>query len=208
MSSYSSDQIKNHIERYRCNVDPTTDTFNEIKTKIDSLLEFLDTKRYNIVTISKSLYSLHRQFERISRYKVYGNYKNLTETECDTIVQYAHNAILEFLKKPVEGFDIYLHIPLTNNWTVVSPKGYLWMIYGDTLKQIHVLGKYLLSVVEEEPTLLELKQAKEFADRLLTIEAYYENKSILEMIIEDKNFLNAYKKILDNIKKESTINGI
>ena len=202
------EKIKQIIEKYKCKLDPSDDNLEDIKKQVDMFLSFLDTKRYNIVTLSKSLYNLRSQAERICRYKEYGNYEHLSDIDCDDLLDYVNNEIIKFLSKPVEGSNIYLYVTATNSWIIVSPAGYLWLITGDTLKQIHLLGKYLLSIVNENPSLLEFKQAKEFADKFLAMMFFIENKPLFSILLEDDGFMEGYKYICNAISEKSSRNKV
>ncbi len=198
-----NEETQQILERYKCKIDPNNEDLEEIKYKIDGFFYFLNTKRYNTIMLAKSIYTLRMQVERICRYREYGNYKNLSSTDCDDLWQYVHDCTLEFLSKPVEGSDIYLYSALTNGWIVVSPGGHLWLIYGDTVRQIHLLGRYLLSIINENPNLLELKQAKEFTDKFVSTLSFIENKPLLSILIDDENFMQCYEYIHNAINKES-----
>ena len=194
--------IIRYPEQYKFNIDPYEDSIDTIKNKINELLEFLDTKRHNIIALAESLYLLFKKVDRICRYKDHNTYKNLTDEDCERLKIYIQNRIEEFLKKPVEDSNMYDYVPLSNKWVVVSPHGFLWLIYGDTEQQIQIVSDYLLSIINENPSIIEYKLALEFVDKFLIIMSTLNNQSVIPISLSNDNLIKSYRAVLNIINKK------
>ena len=190
-------------QKYDFNVNLATDDLKSIIKKVDAYLDFLDGKRYNIIAIARAIYHLRKFAERIHRYKNYHENRILTEAECDHAYRYIKESALKFLQKPVEGTNVYLYSSLVDTWIVVSPKGYLWLIYGTIQNQIHTIAQYVEEILSEHENVIDLKNCVEFINKIFVQTGYTSEDPILVSIFKDEHFVEQYTKLLELVDEES-----
>ena len=182
-------------------VNLTTESYDDIINKVDEYLQFLDTKRYNIVKLARSLYILRKYEDRVKRYKEYRDNVKLSLDECNHLYHYIKDSVLKFLQKPVDGSNVYLYSPLVNKWIVISPHGYMWLIYGSAQKQIHLVGQYIAELIDEYETLIDLKNGLEFVNKIFIQLGYDSDGHILANTFKDEEFYTNYKKLIDMVEE-------
>ena len=193
------------------NVDLANDDKSSIISEIDKTVNSLNHETSCLLHLTTSLYNIRKFGDRINRYRDFLNNTKLTMEDCTHIAQYCKEIVLSFLQTPLTDFkNVYQYDPTTDRWIIVSPTGYLWLIYGDRARKIRITGKYLHSLIVDDNILLtDLKNALAFTNRCVSALFINQNSApFLTDLLMDTFFIEQYQKLITIIKAESARNSI